>query len=63
MRLTEPAVVADIFASGLGRIDILNGGFARFVMYVERPREDGSIEYRVVAKFVMPLTAIPDAIL
>lgn len=63
MKLIELYAVPDTFCTALGRVDILSGGFARFVCYVERQDEDGVVENVVVANVVMPLVNVPDAIL
>ena len=62
MRMVEAVAVQDVFASGLGRVDILAGGFARFILYSERSTDDGPV-YVVAARIVMPVSAVPDAIL
>jgi hypothetical protein len=64
MKMVEVYAVQDTFTSGLGQVDILPGGFARFVLYVERRYvEEGVVENQIVARIVMPLSAVPDAIL
>lgn len=62
MRLAEPIAVLDTFTSGLGRVEVMKGGCVRFIVYVESTMEDGTVENIVVAKIVMPLDAVPDAI-
>lgn len=63
MKIVEPFAVQDTFVSELARVDVLSGGFARFVLCVGRTAEDGTQELRVTAKLVMPIGAVPDAIL
>lgn len=63
MRLLEKRHVRDDIASGLGRVDLIGGGLARFVLYVENRLEDGTIEYEVIAKIVLPIDAVPDALM
>jgi len=54
MKLVELFAVQDVFASGIGRIDIL-GTNARLVFYVERINEDGTRDNVVVECIVMPI--------
>ena len=53
MKLTELFVIQDVFASGLGRVEVLPGGFVRFVFYVERRAFDGFLvrDTNVVAQW------------
>lgn len=60
MKMVETVAVQDVFASGLGRVDILAGGFARFILYSERSTEDGPV-YVVAARIVMPLESVAAA--
>lgn len=59
MKMIELFAVPDTVVTALGRVDILQGGWARFVWYVERKDEDGVIENIIVASFVMAFDAIP----
>ena len=61
----EPVPVADVFASGLGKIEKLSGGCLRIYLYAEQAPLDGEgpVEKQVVAKIVVPASALPDAIL
>lgn len=63
MKVVEPFAVLDTFVTDLWRVDIMSGGFARFVLCVERPGETGEMEMRVAAKIVMPVSSVPDAIM
>ena len=63
MKIVEPFAVPDTFVAELGRVDIMRGGFARFVLCVDRTGADGTPELHVAAKIVMPVSAVPDAIL
>lgn len=63
MQLAEPIAVPDVFVSGLSHIEMIGGGCVRFVCYSIRLHEDGTEGTPViVAKIVMPLDALPDAI-
>ena len=62
MRLVEPIAIMDCYACGLGAVELLKGGNARFIMYVEQVGEDGERVGVVVQKTVMPLVSVPDAI-
>jgi hypothetical protein len=62
--LTEIVPIQDIFASGLGAIERLEGNCFRFHLYVSQEIDgDGRRQKVVVAKIVVPASAIPDAIL
>lgn len=61
--LTEPAVVQDVFASGLAEIQDAGGGCVRFVLYSIHTCVDGKAERVVVAKIVMPACAVPEAVM
>jgi hypothetical protein len=58
MKLTELYAVQDVFASGLGRVDVLGGGFVRFVWYVERKLDDGTTENVIVASVIASIDSI-----
>lgn len=62
MKLAEPIAILDTFTSGLGRVEIMKGGCARFILYAEMTLESGEVENVVVAKIVMPIDAVPEAI-
>lgn len=59
MKMIELFAVQDTVVTALGRVDILTGGWGRFVWYVERKDEDGVIENIIVASFVMAFDTIP----
>jgi len=62
--LNEIVPVADVFCSGLGAIERLEGGCLRLYFYVTQAAYDGEAsEKLVVAKLVVPATAVPDALL
>jgi hypothetical protein len=63
--LTEPMLTTDVFASGLGRIEKLNGGCVRIYFYVlQGPIDgDGAQEKQVVSKIILPASALSDAVL
>lgn len=59
MLLTEPAIVPDIFVSGLAEAEDLGDGNFRFTMYTnQKCYRDGTIEQVVVARLVMPAPAV-----
>lgn len=62
MKLVELYAVPDTYCTGLGAVEILPGGAARFTLYVERNIDDAVLNV-VVANIVMPLDMVPDAIL
>lgn len=61
---TEPIAVADIFASGLGRVETLTGGNMRFTFFVEQVAPlGGEKEWIAVERLVLPTDAVRDAVL
>jgi hypothetical protein len=60
VRVIEPVIVPDVFASDLLKIEFL-GPNVRFVLGVNH-YEGSEVDHLVVAKVVMPIEAIPDAI-
>jgi hypothetical protein len=61
--LNENIPIQDIFCSGLGAIELLEGGCVRFYLYVSQMADAGEETDRVVAaRIVMPLEAVPDAV-
>lgn len=58
MKLVDLYAVQDTVVSGLGRVDILHGGWARFVWYVERMNSDGTVDNVIVESLVMPIDSI-----
>lgn len=63
MTLVELYAVPDVYCTGLGAVEILPGGSARFTLYVEKMGPDGTALNVVVENIVMPLSMVPDAIL
>jgi hypothetical protein len=62
--LNEIIPIQDIFCSGIGAIERLDGNMLRIWLYVSQATEEGEIaEKLVVAKIVAPASAIPDAVL
>ena len=61
--LSEIIPIQDIFASGLGAIERLEGNCFRFHLYVSQEIDEGRPGKVVVARIVVPASAIPDAIL
>ena len=63
--LMETNVVPDIFCSGIGEIERLDGNCFRLYFYVtQRTCDDGVSEERlVVTKIIMPAVALADAIM
>lgn len=63
--LSEPAIVPDIFCTGLADAEDLGDGNFRFTLYArQKSLHDyaGSIEYVVVARLIMPTTAVHQSI-
>jgi hypothetical protein len=63
--LAEPAIVPDIFVSGLAEAEELGSGNFRFTLYAKQKSLSdyaGGIEYIVVARIVMDTPAILEAI-
>lgn len=59
--LTEPAIVADIFTSGLADAEDLGDGNFRFTMYAKQKSfcgREAATEYIIVARIIMPATAV-----
>lgn len=64
--LSEPvSSIADMFASGLGKIETIGGGCVRLYLYVmQAPLDgDGPQEKQMVAKVIVPISALADAAL
>lgn len=55
IQLIEEAYCPDVFVSGIGKIEKLEGGMVRVVFYSERHGDDGQIERVIVLKLVRPL--------
>jgi hypothetical protein len=63
--LVEPAIVPDIFCTGLADAEDLGDGNFRFTLYArQKSLHDyaGSVDYIVVARLVMPSKAVMDSI-
>lgn len=60
--LQENISIQDIFCSGIGAIERIEGNCLRFYLYVSQMTEDGP-EKIVVAKLIAPASAVPDAVL
>jgi hypothetical protein len=62
--LNEPVQVQDIFCSGLGAIERLEGNCFRFHFFVTQRSGEGEREEKVVvSKLVIPAAAVPPAIM
>ncbi|UPT99326.1 hypothetical protein J4G48_0015280 [Bradyrhizobium barranii subsp. apii] len=62
IRLIEQTAHADIFATGLGRVEIL-GSCVRFWFYAAQDSlGEAGPEYLVVSKIVMPIDKVPDTL-
>ncbi len=61
-RLTTPPDVQDVFVSGLGRVELLEGGIARFYLYREISRDGEDPELETVVCVVAPTSAIASAV-
>lgn len=59
MKLVELFAVPDTVVTALGRVDILHGGWVRFVWYVEHQNPDGSSDNVIVASIVMAAEMVP----
>jgi hypothetical protein len=61
--LSEIVPVQDIFCSGLGAIEKLEGGNFRIYLYVTQGGDVGQPREKIlVAKIIAPASAIPDAV-
>lgn len=61
--LYEAVPIQDIFISGLGAIERLEGGCLRFWLYVTQTSDDGTPERVVTARIIAPVSSVPDAIM
>jgi hypothetical protein len=62
--INENAAIQDIFCSGLGAIERIEGNCFRFYLYVSQMRDDANAQEKVlVAKIILPASAVPDAVL
>lgn len=55
--------IRDTLCSRLWKVEILGGGLGRFILTVDTVKDDGSPGQDIVAKIVLPLDAVPDAII
>lgn len=60
--LRSTAAHADVFVSGLERIEVVGGGCLRFVMFTMEHIEGRMCRVELDNAIVMPLDALPDAI-
>lgn len=61
IRLVEPAIVPDIFTSGLAEAEDLGDGNMRFTLYARQTSycsDDRRIENVIVARLIMPVSAV-----
>lgn len=62
--LSEIVPIQDVFCSGLGAIERIGGDCLRFYLYVSQSSDDGGAQEKIlVAKFILPASAVPDAVL
>lgn len=59
--LSEPYPVGDQYVDDLGKIEI-TGQNLRFVLVTKREKDGGEFDYEVVARVVMPASAVLPAI-
>lgn len=62
MQIVEPLAVREVFVTTLAQVEV-GENYARFTLCSEHPTADGDKELRVAARIVMPLDAVPEAIL
>ncbi|MBZ9873110.1 hypothetical protein LB542_19875 [Mesorhizobium sp. BR1-1-9] len=63
--LTEPAIVSDIFCSGLADAEDLGDGNYRFTLYArQKSHQDyaGGVDFVIVARLIMPAPAVVQSI-
>lgn len=53
----------EFFVSGLDHIELIGGGCARFVWFVNQTDDEGNVRRQPVLNVVVPVDAFPDAIL
>jgi hypothetical protein len=61
-RLVEPYQVPDVFASGLGEIEDMDGCY-RFTLFARRLQADGSEQCVVAAHVIVPHACLPAILL
>ncbi|TGR81833.1 hypothetical protein EN866_35160 [Mesorhizobium sp. M2D.F.Ca.ET.223.01.1.1] len=61
--LVEPAIVPDIFCTGLADAEDLGDGNFRFTLYARQKslHDLGNVDYVVVARLVMPAKAVMES--
>lgn len=57
--LNETMALADLFVSGIARIEALEGGCFRFVLYVEHNDFSDRPERQAVASLIIPMENVP----
>ncbi|TJU85597.1 MAG: hypothetical protein E5Y10_24570 [Mesorhizobium sp.] len=63
--LTEPAIVPDIFCTGLAEAEDLGDGNFRFTLYAKQKSfQDyaGTVDLVIVARLIMPAAAVKESI-
>ncbi len=62
--LSEPFPIQDVFVSGIGAVEKLNGGCVRIYLYVLQAPIDGEgpQDKQIVAKLVVPASALAEAV-
>jgi hypothetical protein len=63
--LSEPAIIQDIFCTGLAEAEDLGDGNFRFTLYArQKSFQDyaGTFEYVIVARLIMPTGAVMESI-
>jgi hypothetical protein len=58
--LSEIVPIQDVFCSGLGAIERLEGGLFRFWIFVTHRSDEDGVEKIVVSKLVMSKVALPE---
>ncbi len=62
--LNEIVPISDIFCSGLGAVERIEGNNLRLYFYVTQATYEGETKERVVvAKLVVPASSVPDALM
>lgn len=55
--------VQDQYVSGMSHVEVLSGGCSRYVFYTDERGEDGNLHRTVSLRLVMPVEALPDAVM
>jgi hypothetical protein len=61
--LIENGLVQDVFCSGLGAVEILEGNCLRLYFYASQAINSEKQEKLVVARLIVPTSAVPDTVL